>query len=253
MSARGRAPEVCRARASDRAAITDFCARLYPDGDYVLDTLDSWMLEKSLRVVRAGGRAAGACSVSVRGDEAWLEGLRVDPLLHGRGFGSALVESAVSEARSRGARTVRMFAEKGNSVSLRLAERAGFRIADAWTWYALRGEGRRPEPAPPRPLRGLALDSWRAYTGAGSPLFLEGAACALAPSKHFAGTLLVTVVEASDLGGLAGYLRSISGEWPARRMSGWTSGMHVASALGSGPFRGLFEPVARFEMLARDL
>lgn len=244
---------VGRAQASDLASIRDFCARLYPGGDYVMDTLDSWMQEGCLRVARASGRAVGVCGVSVRGNEAWLEGLRVDPLFHGRGFGSALVDGAVAEARSCGARTARMFVEEGNFVSLRLAARSGFQRTGVWTWYALAGEGRRPVPAPPRPLRGLALDSWRAYTGIGSPLFLEGASCALAPSKHFADTLLVTVIEASDLGGLAGYLRSIAEEWPARRMSGWTSGMHVASALDGRPFKHLFEPVMRFEMLSLDL
>ena len=63
----------------------------------------------------------------------------------------------------------------------------------------------------------------------------------------------MTVTEARDLSGLAGYLRAESAKWPARRMSGWTSGIHVASALDGGPFRGLFEPLARFELLALRL
>lgn len=254
------------ARASDRAAVLGFCARLYPGGDYVQDTWDSWMREGCVRVARAGGRPAGVCSVAVRGSEAWVEGLRVDARLQGRGTGSALVAGAADEARSRGARVLRMFAEECNSASLRLAARAGFERAGTWTWYALAGAGARPpggacgggeaRRAPsggPAPPRGLSLDSWRAFSGAGRPLFLEGASCALAPSEHFAGTLLVTVMEARDLSGLARHLRSESPRWPARRMSGWTSGIHVASGLDGGPFRGLFEPLARFELLALRL
>lgn len=251
---RGRAgTEAGRARPSDRAAVFDFCARLYPGGDYVLDAWDSWMREGCVRAVREGGRAVGVCGVSVRGDEAWFEGLRVDPRMHRRGVGSSLVRGAAREARSRGARTARMFSEKGNSASLQLAERAGFERAGTWTWYRASGRGALPRPAPARPLRGLALDSWRAYSGAGEPLFLRGASCAVAPSEHFAGTLLVTVLEASDLAGLAGYLRMRAPQWPEARMSGWTSGIHVASALDGGLFAEFFKPVARFELLSLSL
>lgn len=242
-----------RARASDRGAVFDFCARLYPGGDYVRDTWDSWMREGCLRAVREGDRPVGVCGVSVRGGEAWLEGLRVDPRMHRRGVGSALMRGALDEARSRGAKTARMFAEKGNPAALRLAERCGFKRAGVWTWYRLSGGGGRPRPAPAVPLRGLALDSWRAYSGAGEPLFLQGASCAVAPSEHFAGTLMVTVVQASDLSGLAGYLRLRAQEWPARRMSGWVSGVHVASALDAVLFTEFFEPVSRFDLLFSEL
>ena len=241
------------ARASDREAVMGICARLHPGGDYVRDAWDSWMREGSLRVARGPGGPVGVCGVSVRSGEAWLEGLRVDARLHGRGIGSALVADAASEARSRGAAVMREFVEAGNAASLRLAARSGFGASGAWTWYELSGRGGEPRAAAPRPLRGLRLDSWRAFSSGGEPLFLEGSACVLAPAEHFAGTLLVTVMEASDLSGLAGYLRAESGNWPPRRMSGWTSGIHVASALDGAPFRDFFRPVFRFELLSMEL
>ena len=241
------------ARASDRAAALGICARLHPGGDYVGDVWDSWMREGSLRAARGPDGPVGLCGVSVRGGEAWMEGLRVDARLHGRGIGSMLVADAASEARSRGARVMRAFVQEGNSASRRLALRSGFAPCGEWTWHAPSGGGAEPRPAEPAELRGLRLDSWRAYSAGGEPLFLEGASCALAPSEHFAGSLLVTVMEASDLAGLAGYLRAESAKWPRRRMSGWISGIHVASALPARLFRGLFEPVARFEMFSKDL
>lgn len=241
------------ARPSDREAVLDMCARLHPGGDYVADAWDSWMREGTLRVARGPGGPVGACGVSVRSGEAWMEGLRVDGRLHRRGVGHSLVADAASSARSRGASVMRAFVQVGNSASRSLALKAGFEPSGAWTWYALSGSGAEPRPARPRELRGLRLDSWRAFRSGGAPLFLEGCACALAPARHFAGTLLVTVMEGTDLSGLAGYLESESPRWPQRRMSGWTSGIHVASALDPRLFAEFFEPRFSFELFSLDL
>ena len=241
------------ARPADRPAVLDICARLHPGGDYVADVWDSWMREGTLRVARAPGGPVGACGVAVRSGEAWMEGLRVDGRLHRRGIGRSLVADAASSARSRGASVMRAFVQVGNSASRGLALGAGFEPSGVWTWYALSGRGAEPRPAGPRALRGLRLDSWRAFGSGGEPLFLEGCACALAPARHFAGTLLVTVMEADDLSGLAGYLGSESKKWPPRRMSGWTSGVHVASALDPRLFAEFFEPRFSFELFSLDL
>ena len=229
------------ARASDREAVMGICARLHPGGDYVRDAWDSWMREGSLRVARGPGGPVGVCGVSVRSGEAWLEGLRVDARLHGRGIGSALVADAASEARSRGAAVMREFVEAGNAASLRLAARSGFGASGAWTWYELSGRGGEPRAAAPRPLRGLRLDSWRAFSGGGEPLFLEGSACVLAPRRalcrHAAG----------HRHGSFGPVRA--GRLPARRVGELAAAAHERVDIGHtrgkrpgrGPVPGFFQ------------
>jgi ribosomal protein S18 acetylase RimI-like enzyme len=57
-----------------------------------------------------------------------LDALAVEPGMRGRGFGTALVDAAVTEARRRGARKLGLRALSTNTGAIRLYERRGFRL-----------------------------------------------------------------------------------------------------------------------------
>lgn len=53
-------------------------------------------------VAEAAGRVVGAAGLEIRGDDALLRSVVVDPGFRGRGVGQALTARAIAEARSRG-------------------------------------------------------------------------------------------------------------------------------------------------------
>jgi ribosomal protein S18 acetylase RimI-like enzyme len=61
-------------------------------------------------------------------DSVYLYSLWLAPTARGRGFGEALLHTAVEWARGQRARTVTLRVQKGNKTALRVYERAGFQV-----------------------------------------------------------------------------------------------------------------------------
>lgn len=80
-----------------------------------------------------GGEAAGFLSVAIEpGRSAKLNKLYLLPDLHGRGFGAAMIERALSLARDAGAAELWLQVNKRNDRALRAYERTGFaRVQEA--------------------------------------------------------------------------------------------------------------------------
>lgn len=90
-----------------------------------------WAEEPGLAVrLEESGAVRGSLHVIIVGrDEAWLEGLWVDPSARGRGVGRQLVTEAEGVARTHGAATVRTAVPARDYAAMAVAERLGFQRA----------------------------------------------------------------------------------------------------------------------------
>jgi ribosomal protein S18 acetylase RimI-like enzyme len=126
--------EVRPARAEDREPVLAFCARTWEDGDYIASVWDDWLSDETsvLLVGVTGGRPVAIAHMRmVSLDEAWLEGIRVDPQMQRQGIGRAMLSRALAAARERGASVARLCVEQDNTASQRLVARFGFtRVAE---------------------------------------------------------------------------------------------------------------------------
>ena len=88
------------ARGSDRHALAVFATDTFDWGDYVLDSLERWLIEEqsALRVaVDSNDRAVAIAQASMLSDtEAWLQGARVHPDHRRRGIASTLGGSCLT-------------------------------------------------------------------------------------------------------------------------------------------------------------
>ncbi len=147
------------ARASDRDAVFAFCARTWgDDGDYIPYVWDEWLADMNaghgaLLVAVASAqdtqsdatgqttqaeRPVGLLHVRmVSDDEAWIEGVRVDPAERRQGVGRSLVSRGLVAARERGATVARIFTDASNVASQRLFGGFGFtRVAELLSFRA---------------------------------------------------------------------------------------------------------------------
>lgn len=196
-----------RARPSDREAVVGFTADTWPDrdaGDYVPRVFDEWVRtdgdDQRTFVADADGRAVGiAQHLLLSDDEAWGQGLRVDPEFRGLDVGSALSRAAFAWARERGATVARGMVFSWNVAGLGHARANGFEPATEFRWA-------RPEPDADADLElGVHDDpaaAWRYWTGSDARGHLRG--LALAPEETWALRELTreTLRESADDDGL---------------------------------------------------
>src|SRR5437879_7456093 len=126
--------DVRPARAEDREAVLAFCAHTWSEGDYIEDVWDEWLHDErgALLVAVSQDRPIGMIHVALYSDdEAWLEGIRVDPAQRRRGVGRVLVSRALVTARERGGKVARLFTDHDNIASQDLITGFGFkRVAE---------------------------------------------------------------------------------------------------------------------------
>ena len=128
------------ARAEDKEAVLAFCAQTWPDGDYIPYVWDNWLRSERgvLLVAVAGERPVGVSHVALLSeDEAWLEGIRVDPRERRQGLGRVLVSRSLVAARERGAAVVRLITDADNAAAQGLFAAFGFtRVAEVNRYQA---------------------------------------------------------------------------------------------------------------------
>jgi ribosomal protein S18 acetylase RimI-like enzyme len=126
--------EVRLAREDDREAVLAFCARTWDDGDYIQFVWDDWLRDSSgaLLVATLGGRPVGLAHLRMlSAEEAWIEGVRVDPEARRQGVARHLVSRTLVTARERGASVARYLTSAENDASQQLFARFGFlRVAE---------------------------------------------------------------------------------------------------------------------------
>jgi len=150
------------ARAGDREAVFAFCARTWgDDGDYIPYVWDEWLADMAaghgallVAVASAQGEQVAQSSATakpaqaerpvgllhvrmVADDEAWIEGVRVDPTERRQGVGRSLVSRGLVAARERRATVARFFTDAENIASQRMFGGFGFtRVAELLAFRA---------------------------------------------------------------------------------------------------------------------
>jgi GNAT superfamily N-acetyltransferase len=130
--------EVRLAREEDREAVLAFCRQTWDWGDYIADVWETWLHDpnSAFFVAVQDGRPVGIANLRMlNAQEAWMEGMRVDPAYRKQGVASELSCAQVAEARRRGASIVRTLTNATNSSAIRLIERARFRRVGAFAPY----------------------------------------------------------------------------------------------------------------------
>ncbi len=118
------------ARAEDRDAVLAFCINTWEWGDYIEYVWDEWLHDPqgAMFVATVDEQPVGLAHMRmVSANEAWLEGMRVDPNFRQRGLSKALSEAMMTEAMNRGATTARLATESTNIASITLAEHGHMR------------------------------------------------------------------------------------------------------------------------------
>lgn len=87
------------ARPEDKEAVVEFTKTIWDGHDYLPKVWDQWLTdpEGQLHVGELGGQVvATGRIVRLTATQAWMEGLRVDPAFHGRGFARQMHDYAVA-------------------------------------------------------------------------------------------------------------------------------------------------------------
>lgn len=143
---------VRRARPGDTRAVLDFTRATWDGWDYVPSVWHDWLEAPDGVLLVAvpnaphqldlfgraltGDRPVGIARIAMLSpDEAWLEGLRVDPGVRTRGVARLLHGASLVWARAQGATSVRYATGQENEGSHRLGARHGFRLLRPWRSY----------------------------------------------------------------------------------------------------------------------
>jgi ribosomal protein S18 acetylase RimI-like enzyme len=126
--------ETRAATEDDRADVLAFCAQTWDGGDYIDAVWDTWLADTTgaLLVATHAGRPIGLAHLRMMStDEAWIEGVRVDPRVRRQGVARTLISRTLATAHERGAAVARYFTDSDNIASQRLFDRFGFtRVAE---------------------------------------------------------------------------------------------------------------------------
>ena len=120
--------EVRDARPRDIDDVANFATETWDGWDYIPNVWDDWLKEDgsvTLVAERKSG-VVGVVHATTRGDEGWLEGMRVDEKNRREGVGSTLTETAFERLADEGASVTRCMAFDENEAALGLLDELGF-------------------------------------------------------------------------------------------------------------------------------
>jgi GNAT superfamily N-acetyltransferase len=152
---------VRRARASDKDAVLTFASRTWDGWDYIPEVWDEWLIADDGVLLVATGQdedrpiAMTRLAVLSR-DEGWLEGIRVDPAVRGRGVATNLQIAELAWAHAHELRVLRYMTGEGNIGSIKLGAHHGFLPIGDRRYHGRSGSD--PDGAGDRPA---ALDALR--------------------------------------------------------------------------------------------
>jgi ribosomal protein S18 acetylase RimI-like enzyme len=129
------------ARESDRERILAISAQIWDGYDYVPHVLDGWLAgrEGELLVAEIDSIVAAFSYRTWLADgHAWLQGIRTDTAMRGRGAGRTLTEASIERSWRDGARRIGLSTHIDNAESMHIVEAYGFRRVAAYVY--LEGE-----------------------------------------------------------------------------------------------------------------
>lgn len=135
----------------DKQSVLSFTKNTFGEnGDYIAHIWDRWLKDRDgyFWVAEYRGRAVGTAKLTFHSpDEAWMEGLRVNPRHRGKGIARALHQVCVEAAAARGVRVVRLATHSQNKPIHRIAAEFGFQLTCGFAYYVAApqaGEARSP-------------------------------------------------------------------------------------------------------------
>ena len=131
--------EIRAAHAEDRDAVLAFCSGTWEWGDYIDHVWDDWLADQqgALLIATADETPAGLLHLRMlSGEEAWLEGMRVDPTVRQQGIARRLNDAALLEAMRKGAIVARLTTESTNTPAIALVEKNYFQRVGSFVPYA---------------------------------------------------------------------------------------------------------------------
>src|SRR5947209_1908153 len=130
--------EIRPAKPEDREAVLAFCVSTWEWGDYMEYVWDDWLHNPNglLLVATLDEKPIGVAHIRMLSEtDAWLEGMRVDPVHRQHGVANALYKGQIAEALRRGATNARLVTESTNTAALRLIERGSMHRVGAFAPY----------------------------------------------------------------------------------------------------------------------
>lgn len=174
-------PRVREARADDHDAVAAFTAGTWSDqgvSDYLADAFPDWVADEApdrrTVVATLADRPVGVCSARLlTEEEAWMQGIRVDPDHRGSGIGTAMTHDLFDWAIDHGATVARNMIFGWNDAALGAARVHGYEPVTTGRWA-------RPDPdpdaAPALPVREDAGAAWAQWTDSDARTWLSGLA-----------------------------------------------------------------------------
>lgn len=146
------------ARADDKDAVLAFATNTWDGWDYIPEVWDTWMgaSDGVLLVGTAGVDDRPICFARLAmlsADEAWLEGIRVDPAVRGLGVATDFQVAELLWAAAHGARVIRYATGQDNEGSHRLGAHGGLELIGAWRTYGRHHDEADEEPSDEDPMR----------------------------------------------------------------------------------------------------
>jgi GNAT superfamily N-acetyltransferase len=129
------------ARSEDRDAVFAFCQQTWEWGDYIERIWDEWLDDPQGQLfvatsVNSHEQPIGIMHLHmVSENDAWAQGLRVDPNYRRQGIARALHETVTIEAMRRGASYLRLTIETDNLPSINLVEQLHMRPIGSYRLY----------------------------------------------------------------------------------------------------------------------
>jgi GNAT superfamily N-acetyltransferase len=166
--------EVRRAKPADRQRILGISAQIWEGYDYVPLMLDEWLAGTAgelLVAVLNDEVAAFSYRTWVAEEHAWLQGIRTDTVLRGKGLGRALTERSIERAWADGARRIGLSTYIDNQASMHIVESFGFRRVASFVYL----EGDLPGHSEPEDPRVVALSDEEALRTIGRSDYLAAA------------------------------------------------------------------------------
>lgn len=149
---------VRRVEAKDKEAILRISSKIWGGHDYIRFVLDDWVGDKDgyFACAEVDGKVAGFGRYSrITSEYAWLEGLRTDPALQGRGVGKCLTEFFINLGLKESARVLALSTYIDNRASIHIIEKYGFVIAAKFIWAGSRRLKRKAESFKLSPVKGI--------------------------------------------------------------------------------------------------
>ncbi|WP_255194620.1 GNAT family N-acetyltransferase [Natronobeatus ordinarius] len=171
--------EIRRATHDDYEGVVAITSDLWADrgGDYLPRVYHDWLedddeIDRKTFVAEVDGAVAGIVQgVLLSADEAWFQGMRVDPTVRRRGVSRRLTEAGFDWARERGATVARNMIFSWNVAGLGAARASGFEPVTEFRWAHP-----EPDPGAESPLEVVSDPSaaWRYWTDSDARAHLRG-------------------------------------------------------------------------------